>query len=225
MSKRFKKTIVYPVFTKCAENCKDEFWKQLFEDLAFSKTPKNIIILSQQIVCTNGKKSFSKMCNSYDFSHKTYSQICEELIPFLQTNSSIFSTKDLKKKKKVIQDLKKELSEQNNQKWQQIKNNNLKKIMILDFVIDVKNKYNWEWSHTKNFLNYLLNYIKRQGSSKKIEVVEGKILSIEGISIERFELDSFGDFSKENKYKSLKKDTRWEVYIKKHLKLIDETIN
>lgn len=225
MSKRFKKTIVYPVFTKCAENCKDDFWKQLFEDLSFSKTPKNIIILNQQIVCTNGKKSLSKLSQSYDFSNKTYNQIYEELIPFLQTNSSIFSTKDLKKKRKVIQDLKKDLAEQNSQKWQQIKNNNLKKIMILDFVIEVKNKYNWDWNHTKNFLNYVLNYMKRQGSSKKIDVFEGRILSIEGINIENFETDAFSDFSEENKYKSLKKDTRWEVYIKKHLKLIDETIN
>lgn len=225
MSKRFKKTIVYPIFTKCAEHCKDDFWKQLFEDLAFSKTPKNIAILSQQIVCTNGKKSCSKLCQSYDFSQKTSTQIYEELIPFLQNNSSIFSIKDLKRKKKVIQDLKKELQEQRSQKWQQIKNNNLKKILILDFVIEMKNKYNWDWNNGKNFLNYLLIYLKKQGSSKKIDIIDGRISTIEGLSVDNFDTDIFGDFSEENKYKSLKKDTRWEAYIKKHLKLIDEIIN
>lgn len=226
MSKRFKKTIVYPVFTKCADHCKDDFWKQLFEDLAYSKTPKNVIIQNHQIICTNGKKSTSKLLNSYDFSHKSDTEIYKELIPFLQNNSSIFSTKDLKKKKKVINEIRLELEEQKLLKWSQIKNNNVKKILLLDFAIDIKNKYKWDWNKAKIFLNYVVHYIKKQGSSNMVYITDGKITSVEGLEYENFKLDIFSDVvSEENKYKNTKKDNRWCFYIKKHLKSINEMLN
>ena len=34
-----KKEIVYPVFLECCEFSVDSFWENIFEDLAYGKTP------------------------------------------------------------------------------------------------------------------------------------------------------------------------------------------
>jgi hypothetical protein len=54
-----KKEIVYPVFLECCEFSVDSFWENIFEDLAYGKTPYGKYINKNFLCCSYKNKEFS----------------------------------------------------------------------------------------------------------------------------------------------------------------------
>lgn len=210
--KRFKKNVIFPIFIKCAEICKDDFWKQLFEDMGYGKHPKNIFISDMTINIGKNKPAFS-------FVNLTEQEIVTNLIPFLQNHTSLYSCSDLKKRKLLIQQLKIEKEYINNIKWHQIRKTTHKKIFLLNFVDAKRAEFNLSWDKAINLYNLLLAEIFKQGMSKKIEYQNGSIISIEGLEfIDGNFIIEKEDESKNKVSKTQKKFTKWENYIKAYLK-------
>ena len=59
--------LVYPIFLECCKYTKDNFWKYIFEDLAYKKTPYGIYIYCDYICCNYKGKEFNyKIDNAKD---------------------------------------------------------------------------------------------------------------------------------------------------------------
>ena len=54
-----KKDIVYPIFIECLQFTEDIFWENIFEDLAYGKTPYGTYISKDFLCCKYKKKDFS----------------------------------------------------------------------------------------------------------------------------------------------------------------------
>ena len=54
-----KKDIIYPIFLECCEYTKDEFWRSIFEDLAYGITPQGTFISKGSLCCSYKRKQFS----------------------------------------------------------------------------------------------------------------------------------------------------------------------
>ena len=54
-----KREIVYPIFLECCQFTDDKFWENVFEDLAYGKTPYGTYISKDFLCCSYKKKEFS----------------------------------------------------------------------------------------------------------------------------------------------------------------------
>ena len=52
------RVLVYPCFLSCTEYTEDEYWKNIFEDLAFAITPQGAYISKHYIISNTKNKEF-----------------------------------------------------------------------------------------------------------------------------------------------------------------------
>jgi hypothetical protein len=52
-----KKEIIYPIFLECCQYADDTFWENIFEDLAYGKSPYGTYISKDFLCCGYKKKS------------------------------------------------------------------------------------------------------------------------------------------------------------------------
>ena len=215
--KKNKRVIICPLFMKSAEICKDDFWRQLLEDMAYGKPPKNIFVNhSASLITCVGK---SKAMISYE--NMDEKEILEKIIPFLQTHTSIYSCSDIKKRHNLMEQLKKEKDQLKSLKWSQIRKSTYKKILLLDFVNVKRVEHKLSWDKTRLLYRDLIEVVCKQGMSKKVEYIEGQIVYIEGLEFSEGDYNFLKNFDDLQKVlKSQKKTTKWESYIKKYLKTI-----
>ena len=74
-----KKEIIYPVFLECCQFTIDSFWENIFEDLAYGKTPYGTYINKDFLCCSYKDKEFSYKIERKD-SEKLYKDIYNLLV-------------------------------------------------------------------------------------------------------------------------------------------------
>jgi len=218
---KLKRNLIFPFFLKCTEYCKDEFWKQVLEDMAYGKPPKNILVYDKNLVLNIGKKK-----ESFSFENLNEKEFIEQVIPFLQNHISLYSSTDVKKRQAIIEQLKKEKEKIKKSKWTQIRKNNPKKIFLLRFVHEKKQEFDLSWATCTRLYNELFDVLFKQGMSKKVDFEDGKIISVEGLDFydKSYSFQKLDEqTSKSNK--TSKKLSKWEAYVKSHLKSIYLTMN
>lgn len=175
--RRFKKGVLYPILYEVSEKCEEEYWKQFFLDLSIGKNIRNITVGNGVICCTNKKKGFD-----YYFSNKTSDEIITELIPILTANVITCSEKHIKVRN-IVDQVKQELEDLKNGKWSKIRRKNIKISLLLDFITEFQSNNNLNWSECVSIYNILSNNFNSHIMTKIIEMDNGKIQSIEGLSV------------------------------------------
>lgn len=218
--KSTKKTLSFPLFQKCSDFCKDEFWKQQLRDMSIGRMPKNILVINKTLV-SSGRRSESLSLENYNSEE----ELCYRVVEFLQTNCFIFSSNDIKKKNILINQIRQNNDENRKLKWQQIRKLNVRKIFLLDFVYKNKVNYDLNWSQATTLYKLCEDFLTNKGSSRKIIFEDGEIQSIDGVTISPggFEVQKFNEPCKSSKVS--KKDTGWESYVREHLKHIYNELN
>jgi hypothetical protein len=213
-----KKAIFFPIFQKCSEQCKDEFWKQLLRDMSVGRMPKNILVVNKTLV-SNGKKNCSLSLEEEE------EVLTQKIIEFIQKTCSIFSTIDIKKKNVLINEIKRDNEENKKQKWQQIRKNHLRKLYLLNFVYKNKVDYDLNWAQARALYRQCEEFLTSKGSSRKVVFENGEIIKIEGVTIApgAFDVQKQQEQIKTSKLK--KKETKWENYLREHLKHIYLELN
>lgn len=175
---RGKKELLYPIFEECSNLITDEYWKSFYEDLSFGKTPKCLYISNDTICTTNKKKSFT-----YSFVNKEANVIVKELHTLILENTNLCSNKDLKKKKLDIEITRKKIEKTNKiTKFSMIKSKNIKDLLITNFVIDMKHKYNLSWAQSQLLLSIISTaFICKNLTSQDVVYENNKIKSIKGL--------------------------------------------
>jgi hypothetical protein len=214
-----KKPIFFPLFQKCSEFSKDEFWKQLLRDMSVGKMPKNILVV-QKILISNGKKR-----SSLSLEGEGEETLTTKIIEFIQKSCSIFSIIDIKKKNVLISEIKKDNEESKKQKWQQIRKNHLRKLYLLDFVYKNKENYDLNWNQARVLYKQCEEFLTCKGSSRKVVFENGEIIKIDGVTISPgyFDVQKQQEQMKTSKLK--KKESKWENYLREHLKHIYSELN
>lgn len=219
MMKSLKKNISFPIFQRCSDHCKDEFWKQQLRDMSTGRMPKNILIINKTLT-SSGKKSAS-----LSLENIKEEELAPLIVEFLQQNCSIFSANDIKKKCILINQIKKSNDENKKLKWPQIRKLNVRKLILLDFVYKSKMEYKLSWGQATSLYKQCEEIICSKGHSRKINFEDGEIISIDGVTLKSgsFEVQKLNDLGKN--IKIAKRDSKWESFIKDHLKEIYNSLN
>jgi len=182
---RGKKELHYPVFHECAELVADEYWKSFFEDLGYGKYPKGLYISNETICSTNKRKAFT-----YCFTEKSAREIAKELHELILENTNLYSSRDLKKKKIDMELAKKEIEKVKKvDRFSMIKSKVVREMLIINFVIKMKYKYNLTWQQSKLLLSTIsVAFLCKNIVSADVVYSNSEIKSINGLSF------SDGDF-------------------------------
>jgi len=171
-----QREIIYPMFLECSDCCTDNYWKNIFEELAYGQTPYGTYISKGFFCCNYKNKEFSYKIEKKD-KVRLYEDICAlcKKIGLLSHNDKIQKKIDFRN---VENDIKGE-----REKWCNIRKKNLKDFLIENYVIRMKKQHNLDVNQSK-YLNYVifLSMIFKIINMKDIEYEDGQITDIKGIS-------------------------------------------
>ena len=92
---RGKRELLHPIFLECRDQCENDFWKSLYEDMAYGKYPKQMYINQhQQIQSTNRSSAFQ-----YSFKSKTVEEMVHDIQELLLTHTNLISNEEINTKK------------------------------------------------------------------------------------------------------------------------------
>jgi hypothetical protein len=183
-----KKEIIYPIFLECCQYTNDIFWENIFEDLAYGKTPYGTYISKDFLCCNYKDKEFS-----YKIEKKTSIQLYNDIFSLLHKKLGLLSPRDKIKKKIDFHNIEEEIKE-SRKNWASIRKKNIKDLLIENYVIDMKNKYCLTMNQSKYLLSVIfIAMIFKVITVKDIKYENGKIEHIEGIDIKKKKITSLRD--------------------------------
>jgi hypothetical protein len=172
----------YPVFLNASQYAGDTFWKYIFEDLAYGRTPYGTYITKDFICCNYKGKEFSYKIDTT----KTGEQLYNELYSILFNKFGLLSMEDKQVLRSKFEKTRDSTSLINSTSWAGIKKKNIKQLMIENFVITAKKKYVLSQSHTKKLLSYIIiGLIFKTIENDDIDFCDGKIVTIKGFEFEK----------------------------------------
>jgi hypothetical protein len=211
-----KRELIHPIFLECRDRCDNDFWKMIFEDMAYGKYSKQFYINQhQQINSTSRVNAFT-----YCYRDKTIDEMVIEIQEILLHYTNLISNEEIDIKKTNILPFKKDVWEN----WKDIKKKYIKDILIMDYCIDIKKSMSLsvnEMTHLYIILNNLITF----GYLTEVTLENYKITSIQGVSV----LPQFNviyidyDYSKEDSMYPIPDNV--SHYSKKHLLRTTKLLN
>lgn len=175
-----KKEIIYPVFLECCHYADDTFWENIFEELAYGKSPYGTYISKDFLSCSYRKKEFN-----YKIEKKDAETMYKEVYKLLTKRLGLLSQTEKVKKKKAFTDLEDKIKD-SRKSWFDIKKKNMKELLIELYVSRMKNKYSLSVKQAKNLLSIILfSLIFKVIKVDDIDYSNGQINSIKGINFSK----------------------------------------
>jgi len=212
----FKKDIVYPIFIECLQFTEDIFWENIFEDLAYGKTPYGTYLSKDFLCCKYKKKDFS-----YKIERKEPKILYEEVYDLLANKLGLLSNEEKIKKKRLFNELETNIKN-SGKNWVDIKKKNIKETLIEVYVTKMKNKYSLNIAQARYLLSIIfIAVVFKVITNKDIDYENGVIHNIKGIDFIKKQIIVEKDLYKlETSFapdivldKNLMADS-WEKYIK-----------
>ena len=174
-----KKEILYPVFLECLQFTNDFFWENIFEDLAYGKTPYGTYINKDFLCCNYKDKEFS-----YKIEKKEPELLYNDILFLLGKKLVILSSKDKNNKQIDFKNIENELKECR-KNWSNIRKKNIKDLLIERYVLNMKDKYLLTFKQAQELLSHIfIGLVFKVISVKDIKYNDGVITSIDGITFE-----------------------------------------
>jgi len=181
---------VYPCFLSCTEYTEDEYWKNIFEDLAFGITPQGAYISKHYIISNTKNKEFVYKIN-IDLDPET---VFIDIYNLFSEKLGIKSVQEIEDYKNSI-----DSSELVFNSWNSIKKKSIRDSIILDYVTKKSEEYTLSRSKAKELLNTInLGILLKFISNKHIHYDDNEIKEIEGFE---FNQNTF-IFTKTTEYSS-----------------------
>lgn len=171
-----KKEIIYPIFLECCQYADDTFWENIFEDLAYGKTPYGTYISKDFLCCSYRKKEFS-----YKIEKKDTETMYKEVYTLLTKRLGLLSQREKVKKKKAFTELEENIKD-SRKNWGDIRKKNMKELLIELYVIRMKKKYSLSVKQAQYLLSIILfALVFKVIKADDIDYSNGRVNSIEGI--------------------------------------------
>lgn len=170
-----KRDIIYPIFLECCKYT-DHYWSQIFEDLAYGKCPYGCYINKNFICCNFKGKEFTYLIDP----EKSDPHILYQDVYFLlHQKLGISSNQQRLDQFKIIDESD---SEWKNKKWNNIKKKNIRDIIIDNYIIEKRQKFNLDAPTTFRLKNIIITGILfKTITSRDINYSNGVITDIKGI--------------------------------------------
>ena len=141
------------------------------------------VYITKNFICCNYKnKEFSYKIDK----NKNSKTVHDELYNILSNKFGLLSIDDKRLLRNKFEETRQNTTILANSTWAGIKKKNIKNLMIENFVIDMKKKYNLTLSQTKELLSTItIGLIFKTILNEHINYNDGKINSIEGIIIKK----------------------------------------
>jgi hypothetical protein len=216
-----KKEIVYPIFLECCQYATDSYWENIFEELAYGKSPYGSYISKGFLCCSYKKKDFS-----YKIEKKNPKQMYEDIYNLLTNKLGLLSQQDKIKKRKIFKDVEKSLNDCR-KNWNDIRKKNVKELLIELYVTRMKDKHSLTIKQARHLLSVIyIGLVFKVITCKDIDYSEGQINNIEGITFTKrkinieknlYNLDV--NFTTNIIFDKKLMSDNWEKYIKERNKL------
>jgi hypothetical protein len=222
-----RKEIIYPIFLECCKYTEDDdFWKYIFEDLAYGKCPYRTYIRHNYLCCKMKDREFSYRIDNTRDAKIVY----KEIYNLFYDKAGILSELDLERKKLYFESIEKNIQEIRASSWSAIKKKSIKEQLIEDFVISMKQKYNLSFSQTKKLSSVIsIGIIFKLITSQDINYENGEIQSIDCISFDNKKISITRTVqelelppTQEIVYPKKLMSSNWEKYIENLRKLINK---
>lgn len=175
-----KKEILYPVFLDCCKHTDDTFWENIFENLAYGKTPYGTYISKNFLCCSYKKKDFS-----YKIEKKDSKTIYKEVYTLLAKRVGILSHKETSKKRKDFLEIENNIKD-SRKNWSEIRKKNIRELLIELYVTRMKLKYFLSIKQVKYLLSIIFfAMVLKVIKSSDIDYVNGSIINIKGIEFKK----------------------------------------
>ena len=216
-----KREIIYPIFLECCQFTDDKFWENVFEDLAYCKTPYGTYISKDFLCCSYKKKEFS-----YKIEKKLPKDVYNDVYDLLTNKLGLLSPLEKSKKRKIFKDIEEDITE-SRKNWNDIKKKNIKELLIELYVTRMKNKHSLTLKQARYLLSIIfVGMIFKVITNKDVHYENGKIEHIDGIEISHKKIEIKKDlYNLENNFtptivldKNLMYDN-WEKYLKELKKI------
>lgn len=172
-----KKDILYPIFLKCCNFATNEFWKTIFEDLSYGKTPYGTYISKGFLCCNKKDKEFSYKIDECVSTETVYNDIVEL---FMKIKILTDNDKNKCKIDEYNEFIKTQLNECD---WNGIRKKSDRDMFIEKFVIEMKNIYKLSYLQARQLLNIIyICVIFKVISNMDIEYSNMKINKISGLT-------------------------------------------
>jgi len=210
-----KKEILYPVFLECLKFINDSFWENIFEDLAYGKTPYGTYINKEFLCCNYKDKEFS-----YKIEKKDPEILYNDIYSLLGKKLGILSIRDKTNRQFDFQNIENELKECR-KNWSNIRKKNIKDLLIERYVLNMKTRYSLSYKQAQTLLSTIfIGLVFKVISVKDIKYSDGIITEIEGISFSdkefKFEKNIYGNDIEFRKCILLDKNSmsdNWEKFL------------
>ena len=176
--------LIYPFFIDCCKYTDDIFWKFVFEDLAYGKTPYGIYLTKNFLCCNYKGKEFSYKIDGKKNTEKLF----EEIYDVLHRKFGLLSKHDKVKRKKMFEDTEIEIQD-NNKNWKKIRKKSIKQNIIEKYSIKMKKKHKLTNLQMKKIFSIvIIGLIFKTITFDNISYYDGEIREISGISYSNREI-------------------------------------
>ena len=218
-----KKDIIYPFFLECCQYTDNIFWNNIFEDLAYGKTPYGTYISKNFLCCSYKNKEFA-----YKIERKNIVDLYKDVYNLFTKKLGILSHSE-KILKRVNFDKTEERIKECRQEWVNIRKKNVKDLLVERYVVDMKNKHQLTIKQSRYLLSILfIAIIFKIIIPEDIEYSNNKIQNINGINFDQKKIiikrniyDIQIEFNNETDSKQLMSEN-WVKYLnilRKHKKI------
>ena len=169
--------LLYPIFIDISKEESDNFWKYIFEDLAFGICPYGTYMNKGFLCCNFKGKEFNYKIdlNNAELSQKNVKNLLRNKLGLTSSTDRITMLQDFVKTES-------ELQEMMNLKWSYIKKKSIKDFLIENYIIKMKKEYNLNEKQVRKLYFYIqTGLLFRFITSKDIEYTNGVIEGINGI--------------------------------------------
>lgn len=186
-----QRDIIYPIFLKTIQYTEDRFWKDTFENLAYSICPNGSYI-SKGFLCSNIKgQDFV-----YKFIDKEPQTIYDDITKLLKEKLHIMSRNERLVLLKEFEEVEQSIKKIRSCAWAEIKKKGTKDILLQNFLIQMKYEYDLRQVHMKKLYNLInLCMMLKSITNQDIVYEDGEILSIHGITFSKgkyhFDIDIY----------------------------------
>ena len=211
-----KKDIIYPIFLQCCQYSNDMYWKNIFEDLTYGKSPYGTYIHKNFLCCSYKNKQFS-----YKITKKDPETLYNDIYNLLSKKMGILSYKEKVKKREDFHK-KEDMIKNSRNDWSNIKKKNIKDLLIERYVVDMKEKYSLTLKQAKYLLSFInVSIVFKTITSSNIHYSKSKITDIDGIEFSHkniiinsdiFSIENGNDPHEKIEKKKVLSDN-WEKYL------------
>jgi hypothetical protein len=175
-----QKEIMYPIFLDCCQHATDIFWENVFEDLAYGKSPYGTYITKDFLCCSYKRKEFS-----YKIEKKDPKKLYDDVHSLLTNKLGLLSQRE-KIKKRTDFHIMEENIKDSRQTWTSIRKKNVKDLLIEKYVLEMRRKHSLTIKQARYLLSIIFVAMMFKAiTSKDIEYSDGKIQNINGIDFNK----------------------------------------